>query len=147
MGHMRRCDFIRALLIAVLSGGLPAFGMIVVGCYGNAATPVDWSSAARIELRMVEYEFVPNPLRFRRGVPYQLHLVNAGKEGHDFTAPDFLAAVEVKNIDALNDSRTSVYLNPGETTDIYFIANNAGLFAPRCADHDWAGMTATIVVD
>jgi hypothetical protein len=31
--------------------------------------------------------------------------------------------------------------------DIYLIAQNAGLFAPRCADHDWAGMTATIVVE
>jgi hypothetical protein len=31
--------------------------------------------------------------------------------------------------------------------DIYFIAQNPGLFAPRCADHDCAGMTATIVID
>jgi uncharacterized cupredoxin-like copper-binding protein len=144
---MRRRGLIPALLIATLTGVLIALGTIAVTCLGNAAAPVDWSSAERMELRMVEYEFVPNQLRFRRGVLYQLHLVNAGKEGHDFTAPDFLASVEVKNIDALNDSRTSVFLNPGEATDIYFIASNVGLFAPRCADHDWAGMKATVVVD
>jgi len=96
---------------------------------------------------MIEYEIVPRELRFRRGVPYRLHLVNAGKEGHDFTAPDFFTSVQVKNTDALNRSGTSVFLQPEQTTDIYFIAQNAGLFAPRCADHDWAGMTATIVID
>ena len=37
--------------------------------------------------------------------------------------------------------------NDYETADVYFIASNVGLFAPRCADHDWAGMKATIVVD
>jgi plastocyanin len=38
-------------------------------------------------------------------------------------------------------------VKPGETADIYFIADKTGLFAPRCADHDWAGMKATIIVD
>jgi uncharacterized cupredoxin-like copper-binding protein len=137
----------KALSIAAWIGMLIAPGAIAVARHGNAATPIDWSRAERVEIRMIEYEFVPNQLRFRRGVPYQLHLVNAGKEGHDFTAPDFFTSVEVKNIDALNGSRTSVFLNPGQTSDIYFIATNVGLFAPRCADHDWAGMKATIVVD
>jgi hypothetical protein len=74
-------------------------------------------------------------------------LVNAGKEGHDFTAEDFFTLVHVENIDALNPGGTSVFLQPGQAIDIYFITQNAGLFAPRCADHNWAGMTATIVVD
>jgi len=96
---------------------------------------------------MIEYEFLPNQLRLRRGLPYQLHLVNAGKEGHDFTAPDFFSSVQVKNKDSLSESGNSVFLPPEQTTDIYFIPQNAGLFASRCADHDWAGMTATIVID
>ena len=133
--------------IAILTGALIAAAAFVAVCRGNAAAPVDWSSAHRVEIRMIEYEFAPKELRLRRGEPYQLHLVNAGNEGHDFTAPDFLTSVEVKNIDALDASGTSVFLQPGHTTDIYFIARNAGLFAPRCADHDWAGMTATIVID
>jgi uncharacterized cupredoxin-like copper-binding protein len=89
----------------------------------------------------------PRELRFRRGIPYRLHLVNAGKEGHDFSTPDFFTSVQLKNTDALNESGASVFLQPGQTIDIYFIAQNPGLFAARCADHDWAGMTAAIVID
>ena len=137
----------KALPIAILTGAFIATGAFGVARNGNTATPVDWSSTQRVEIRMIEYEFVPNQLRFRRGLPYQLHLVNAGKEGHDFTAPDFFTSVQVRNTDALNESKTSVFLRPEQTIDIYFIAQNPGLFAPRCADHDWAGMTATIVID
>jgi uncharacterized cupredoxin-like copper-binding protein len=130
-----------------LTGALIAAAAVVAARHVNAAAPIDWSGAQRVEIRMIEYELVPNELRLRRGELYQLHLVNAGKEGHDFTAPDFFTAVEVKNADALNASGTSIFLQPAQTADIYFIARNAGLFAPRCADHDWAGMTATIVID
>jgi uncharacterized cupredoxin-like copper-binding protein len=137
----------RALPISILTGAVIATGAFVAARHGNTAPPVDWSNAQRVEIRMVEYELVPKELRFRRDLPYQLHLVNAGKEGHDFTAPDFFTSVQVKNADALNASGTSVFLQPGETTDIYFIAESAGLFTPRCSDHDWAGMTATIVID
>ena len=62
---------------------------------------------------MVEYEIVPSEFRFFRDLPYRLHLVNAGKEGHDFTAPDFFAAVEVHNAGALNESGSSVFLQTG----------------------------------
>jgi plastocyanin len=132
---------------AFLTGALTAAAGFVAARHGNAAAPVDWSSAQRIEIRMIEYELIPNELRLRRGDPYQLHLVNTGKEGHDFTAPDFFNSVEVKNAGVLGASGTSIFLQPAQTTDVYFIARNAGLFAPRCADHDWAGMTATIVID
>jgi uncharacterized cupredoxin-like copper-binding protein len=137
----------KALPIAVLAGALAAAGVLVVARLGVAAPPIDWSRAQPVEVRMIEYAFVPNALRLHVGVPYRLHLVNAGKEGHDFTAADFFAAVEVKDRAALNERGASIYLHPGETADIDVIAHQAGLFAPRCADHDWAGMTATIVVD
>ena len=96
---------------------------------------------------MIEYEIVPDQLRFTRGLPYQLHIVNAGKEGHDFTAPDFFASVELRDAGVLDKRRSSLFLQSQEIADIYFVASSQGLFAPRCADHDWAGMTATIVVD
>jgi len=113
----------------------------------KAAAPVDWAHAQRVDVRMLEYEFVPDQIRFHHGVPYRLHLINAGKEGHDFTAPDFFKSVEIRNPDALAAGKSSIYVKPSETADIYFIADQAGLFAPYCADHDWAGMKATIVVD
>jgi len=138
---------LKASPLAILMAALIATTAFVAPRHGSAATPTDWSSARRVEIRMIEYEIVPSELRFRRDLPYRLHLVNAGKEGHDFTAPDFFAAVQVRNTGALNESGSSVFLQPGQETDIYFIARHAGLFAPRCADHDWAGMTATIVID
>jgi uncharacterized cupredoxin-like copper-binding protein len=135
----------KALPIAVLAGALMA-ATLVAARHSSAAAPADWSRAEGVDVRMVEYEFIPSALRLRREAPYRLHLVNAGKEGHDFTAGAFFAAVEVRNRDVLNNG-ASIYLRPGETADIYFIAHDPGLFAPRCADHDWAGMTATIVID
>jgi uncharacterized cupredoxin-like copper-binding protein len=137
----------KALPTAVLAGAMTAAVALVAARHGSAAAPVDWSRAEAVDVRMVEYEFIPSALRLRRGVPYRLHLINAGKEGHDFTAGAFFAAVEVRNRDALDARGASIYLRPGETADIYFIAHDPGLFATRCADHDWAGMTATIVID
>jgi uncharacterized cupredoxin-like copper-binding protein len=122
-------------------------GFIAISCYGDAASRVNWASAKRVEIQMIEYKFVPDQLRFHRGLPYQLHLFNAGKEGHDFTAPDFFASVDLKDTDALNERKASIYLDPGQIADIYFIATEVELFAPRCPDHDWAGMKATIVID
>ena len=135
----------KGLPIAALTSAAGAAYMIA--SFGTVAAPPDWSHPQRVEVRLVEYEFVPNELRFQRDVPYQLHLVNAGREGHDFTAGDFFKSVDVRNVDALSEDKASIFLNPGQTADIYFIARNVGLFAPRCADHDWAGMKATIIVD
>src|ERR1700674_977355 len=101
----------KPLLVAALSGALIATSVFVVAHFSGWAPAVDWSSAQRVEIRMIEYEFVPNQLRFHRGLPYQLHLVNAGKEAHDFTAPDFFASVQVKNTDGFNENGTSVFLH------------------------------------
>lgn len=136
---------VSAVRIAWLAGALLVYATVASG--GGAVASADWSHPERVDVQMVEYDFVPDQLRFRRGVPYQLHLINAGKEGHDFTAPDFFNAVEVRNADVLGDGKSSIYVKPGETADIYFIADRSGLFAARCADHDWAGMKATIIVD
>jgi uncharacterized cupredoxin-like copper-binding protein len=133
--------------IAILSGALIAAGACVIAHSEERRVPTDWSRAERVEIGMVDYEFIPREIRFRHGQPYRLHLVNAGTEGHDLTAADFFASAKLKNTDAFNESGTSVYLSPQQTTDIYFVAPNPGLFAPRCADHDWAGMTATIIID
>ena len=137
----------KASLLPKLAGALLAAGSLILARDGSPAAPVDWSGAWRVEIRMIEYEIVPDQLRFTRGLPYQLHIVNAGKEGHDFTAPDFFASVELRDAGVLDERRSSLFLQSQEIADIYFVASSQGLFAPRCADHDWAGMTATIVID
>jgi uncharacterized cupredoxin-like copper-binding protein len=121
-------------------------GLVAIA-QADTVSSIDWSKAQTVELRMIEYQFISDQLTLRHGQPYRLHLVNAGKEGHDFTAPEFFQSAIVQDTGAFNDSRSSVFLQPQQMIDIYLIAQNAGLFAPRCADHDWAGMTATIVVE
>jgi len=125
---------------------LVLIGLVAIA-QADTVSSIDWSKAQTVELRMIEYQFIPDQLTLRHGQPYRLHLVNAGKEGHDFTAPEFFQSAIVQDTGAFNDSRSSVFLQPQQMIDIYLIAQNAGLFAPRCADHDWAGMTATIVVE
>jgi uncharacterized cupredoxin-like copper-binding protein len=134
------------LRIAAGVGALIAASLYIVQS-GSAAGQISWATAHPVELEMIDYEFVPTELRFRHGLPYRLHLRNAGHEGHDFTAAEFFASLKVKEGPALNESRNSVFLNPGQQTDIYFVAASPGVFDLRCADHDWAGMTATIIVE
>jgi uncharacterized cupredoxin-like copper-binding protein len=137
----------KPLPIATLVGTLIVAPPLFLRPHADSAAAVDWSKAKNVEIRMIEYEFVPSHLMLRQGQPYRLHLVNAGKEGHDFTAPDFLRSALIKNTSTFDESGSSIFLQPNETADIYLVAQKPGLFAPRCADHDWAGMTATIVVE
>jgi uncharacterized cupredoxin-like copper-binding protein len=111
------------------------------------ADNVDWSRAEAITLRMEEYRFVPDHLTLRKGIPYRLHVINDGKEMHEFTAPEFFKEALVKNPAVLGPYGNQIVLQPHEENDLLFVVRQPGIFAPTCADHDWAGMKATIIVD
>ena len=141
----KRKEFLRA--------GVGALG-IALGIYQGdlqAADPpapsVDWSRAELVTVQMVEDRIIPNRLRFRHGVPYRLHLENNGTEMHEFTAPEFLKAVFVRNREILEQEQNEVLLHPGERKDLYFLAPNPGLYQLICADHDWDGMKGDITVE
>ena len=51
-----RADGVSAVRIASLAGVLLVFANVASG--ENAATPVDWARAERVDVRMLEYEFV-----------------------------------------------------------------------------------------
>lgn len=108
---------------------------------------LDWSKAETITVRMEEYRFIPDHLTLRRGIPYRLHLVNVGNEMHELTAPDLFRSLLLKNPEIIAPYGNQVVLQPHEETDVLFVAQQSGLFSPTCADHDWAGMKATIIVD
>ena len=51
----------------------------------------------------------------------------------------------LRQLESRRGANRSAYLERraiviAQTTDIYFIAQNAGLFTPRCADHDWVSL-------
>ena len=96
---------------------------------------------------MVNYEFIPDRLSFRRGVPYRLHLENHGSAIHDFSAPEFFKAIALKNPEVLGRYATRIVVRPNEAKDVDFITTRAGSYELICADHDWAGMTGRIIVE
>ena len=108
---------------------------------------MDWANAETVAVTMINYEFVPDRLTFRSGVPYRLHLENRGSEIHDFSAPEFFKTIELKNPEVLGPYVTRIAVRPHEAKDMYFIATRPGSYELTCADHDWAGMTARITVE
>ena len=70
---------------------------------GGAA---DWSKAKKVTVVTVEYAFKPASLSFHQGVAYRLRVDNQGKETHEFTAPDFFKAIDIRDAKPLNADRT-----------------------------------------
>jgi plastocyanin len=121
------------------------YAMLLIAA-GPSPRFVDWSKAQPVDVTMVEYRFIPDHLTFRRGLAYRLHLENHGKELHEFTAPDFLASVTVRDPRVLWTGGQEVAVQPGASADIDFIPRRSGRYDLSCADHDWAGMTGQIIV-
>jgi uncharacterized cupredoxin-like copper-binding protein len=112
-----------------------------------AAVAADWSQARPVTVTTREYEFSPNRLVFKRGVAYRLHVENLGSEMHEFTAPAFFKAAEIRDTAVLNADKTEIEVPPGGSKDLELIPRQAGQFPLRCSDHDWAGMTGEITVE
>ena len=104
-------------------------------------------SEERVAVQLVDDRFVPDELVFRHSVEYRLELRNDGKEMHEFTAPEFLKAVEVRNPEVLERAAPEVLLQPGERKELRFVARQPGRYRLTCADHDWDGMVGEILVE
>jgi|GraSoiStandDraft_57_1057295.scaffolds.fasta_scaffold290065_2 uncharacterized cupredoxin-like copper-binding protein len=131
-------------------GRLGGIALLLITLLLFAALPawaVDWTQAQTVTVVTSDYQFSPNELTFRRGVPYRLHLQNRGRETHEFTAPDFIKSARIRNPKVLNADQTEVVVQPGQAKDFYFVPKTAGRFSLICGDHDWAGMTGGITVE
>jgi uncharacterized cupredoxin-like copper-binding protein len=150
---MQRCAKSSARRSAKPRLALAALALAVALCRVDAQTPdrtpteVDWANAQIVTVTMVNYEFIPDRLGFRRGMPYRLHLENRGSAIHDFSAPEFFKTIKLKNPEVLGPYATRIVVRPNEVKDVDFIATRAGAYELICADHDWAGMTARIIVE
>ena len=114
----------------------------------TAAQPVvDWSKAQQVDVRMVDDRFVPDHLTFQHGTPYRLLLQNAGKDLHEFTAPEFFADAVLRDPGVLAQGGKEVVVQSGADAVVYLMPINPGTFELICADHDWDGMVGKIVVD
>jgi uncharacterized cupredoxin-like copper-binding protein len=122
------------------------FVMVAVALSSGLTHAADWSKAKALTVVTDEYAFKPANLTFKQGVTYRLHLDNKGKETHEFTAPDFFKAIEMRDTKPLNADQTEIVVQPGQKKDLYFVAKQAGSYDLRCSDHDWAGMVGHITI-
>jgi len=128
-GHVKENSIRRALLVAIAI------------CLGGAAPkPVE------IDVTMLDYRFVPDHLSFQHGLHYRLHLVNKGKQTHEFTAPVFFASAKIDNPEVLNREHTEIVMQPGDAKDLLLTPGAPGTYDLRCSDHDWDGMVGGITV-
>lgn len=112
-----------------------------------AAVGADWLQAQPVTVTTRDYEFSPRRLVFKRGIAYRLRIDNRGKELHEFTAPEFFKAAEIRDPAVLNADKTEIEVPPGTAKDLEFVAQRRGRYPLRCSDHDWAGMTGEITVE
>jgi len=116
-------------------------------CGAVRAADADVERAQLVTVGLVDDQFVPDKLAFRAGVPYRLRLENRGQEMHEFTAPEFLKTVEVKNPEVLEQAGNEVLVQPGKAKELVFVASKPGRYPLTCADHDWDGMVGEITVE
>lgn len=128
---------------------IPALGILLGAWHcGILAADVDWANAQLVTVQMVDDRFVPDRLVFRRGVPYRLHLENDGADIHDFTAPEFLNAIAIRNPEVLERTRKDeVSLQSKEQKDLFFVATKPGHYRLVCVNHDWDNMVGDITIE
>jgi uncharacterized cupredoxin-like copper-binding protein len=116
--------------------------LVVIGAWlgGAARAPVE------VDVTMVDYRFVPDHLSFQHGVHYRLHLVNKGKQPHEFTTRVFFASAKIDNPGILNREHTEIVMQPGDSKDLLLTPGAPGSYDLRCSDHDWDGMVGGITV-
>jgi plastocyanin len=122
--------------------------LAVVAASPTAAAAQDWSRAQRVEVRLANFSYSPKAIRLRAGQPVILRLVNTASGGHDFTAPRFFAAAQVRPQDRRLIQQGSVEFRGRQSHDIALVPK-AGRYALKCghAFHKMLGMTGEIVVD
>lgn len=108
---------------------------------------IDWAKAEIVTVRMADYAFSPRRVSFHYGVPTRLRLINTSADIHDFTAPDFFQTVDLRDPASMGSSGVGIVVEPHQQRDVDLVARRRGEFVLICADHDWAGMTANIVVE
>jgi uncharacterized cupredoxin-like copper-binding protein len=113
-----------------------------------AAASVNFNGATEQRVELANFDFTPRDIHLRAGRPYDLVLANVGSGGHDFAAPEFFAAAQVRADDAALVSSGKVEVGGGATKHVHLVPA-AGNYELVCthAGHALLGMKGKIVVD
>ena len=101
-----------------------------------------------ISITLTNYAFTPSALNLQAGMTYHLHFINSGSKDHNFSAPEFFAAVQVAAEDQAKVEKGRVALEGGQSLDITVTPDHAGTFPVECTHfmHKMMGMRGSIVV-
>jgi uncharacterized cupredoxin-like copper-binding protein len=112
-----------------------------------AAQDIDWSHAKTITVQLTDFEFTPDHLGLQVGVPVRLMLVNNGSGKHDFSAPEFFAAVAYR-AGSRWPNTGGITLKKKESVELDVVPSAPGSYPLRCTEflHALFGMTGKIDV-
>jgi uncharacterized cupredoxin-like copper-binding protein len=146
---MLRAARLKIFLLGVLLGSIVGYVYAQTASQkpATALANIDWSKAEHVRVVMSDYQFTPERLNFHHGVPTRLRLINDSGSLHDFTAAYFLKTVDLRDPGVMASSGIGITVEPHQQKDVDLIARLPGHFGLICADHDWAGMTANILVE
>lgn len=101
--------------------------------------------APSVEVRLSSFDFTPKTIHLKSGQPVVLHLINTGKGGHNFSAPQFFDAASGVSGPIRNGT---VEVGGRGTADVH-VTPARGTYRLRCTHsfHSALGMKGTIVVD
>jgi plastocyanin len=110
-------------------------------------TAASANESETITVRLSNFAFEPNHLRFKAGTPIRLRLVNDSGGGHDFSAPSFFAASSVMPGSAAPpDGKLAV--GSHQTIEIAVVPHVPGTYRIECTHflHSFFGMHGSVEV-
>lgn len=142
----------RAIALIPILG--PILGLLAACASTHAIQPqlapasVNFGSAKAERVELANFDFTPRRIHLRAGEPYELVLANMASGGHDFAAPEFFAAAQIKPSDAPLVAEGKVEVPAASTRKVHLVPA-AGTYKLVCTHvgHSLLGMTGTIVVD
>ena len=113
-----------------------------------APASVDFTAAAVQRVELSNFDFNPREIRLRAGRPYTLVLANVGSGGHDFAAPEFFAAAQVRASDAAMVASGKIEVAGGTSEQVHLVPA-AGEYDLVCTHtgHALLGMKGRIIVE
>ena len=110
-----------------------------------AAVPAQ-PAASTVDVQLTSFDFTPSQIQLRAGQPIVLRLTNAGRGGHNFSAPQFFAAARIAS--GQNLIRNGAIEVPSHQTVSVQLTPARGSYGLRCTHtlHTAFGMRGRIIV-
>jgi len=115
---------------------------------------IDWNAAATLEIRLEDYDYIPNEFELRRDTPYRLILNNISNSvTHDLVDLAFFHAVVLDKIHVDGVELTTPHihqlkLRPNSKATLYLVPKLVGAYAIYCSvpGHKAEGMDGRVSI-